>query len=229
MIVIPSIELRGGVVVLPGGRQAAAADAARAWVDDGFCRLHVIDGDVVAGTGSNAALVDDLVRDAGVEVEVAADIGSAERVQELVDAGARLIVVGDRGLDEPQWLGNLAGVFPATIVVAADVRERRVMTRGWVRTLAHDIFDVVAELNGLALGGFLLATNGADGRLGASDLALIEDVADAMEIPLFVCSPVESMSDLRALENRGVAGVIVGAPLHSGALDARAVAREFGE
>jgi phosphoribosylformimino-5-aminoimidazole carboxamide ribonucleotide (ProFAR) isomerase len=37
------------------------------------------------------------------------------------------------------------------------------------------------------------------------------------------------MSDLRALEHRGVAAVLLGEALYRGALDPRNVAMEFGE
>jgi phosphoribosylformimino-5-aminoimidazole carboxamide ribotide isomerase len=37
------------------------------------------------------------------------------------------------------------------------------------------------------------------------------------------------MADLRALEDRGISGAIIGMALYTGALDARVVAEEFGE
>jgi phosphoribosylformimino-5-aminoimidazole carboxamide ribonucleotide (ProFAR) isomerase len=37
------------------------------------------------------------------------------------------------------------------------------------------------------------------------------------------------MNDLRALADRGIAGVVLGQPLYAGALDTRAVAEEFSE
>jgi phosphoribosylformimino-5-aminoimidazole carboxamide ribotide isomerase len=38
---------------------------------------------------------------------------------------------------------------------------------------------------------------------------------------------IASMDDLRALEDRGLAGAVLGMALYTGALDARVVAEEF--
>ena len=47
-------------------------------------------------------------------------------------------------------------VSPGALVVAADVRGRNVVTRGWEKTLDLDIADLLAELNTLPLGGVLV-------------------------------------------------------------------------
>jgi phosphoribosylformimino-5-aminoimidazole carboxamide ribotide isomerase len=56
---------------------------------------------------------------------------------------------------------------------------------------------------------------------------LLEDIAEACDFPVLTTGGVATMNDLRALEHRGVSGVVLGSVLYSGALDARAVAQEF--
>jgi phosphoribosylformimino-5-aminoimidazole carboxamide ribonucleotide (ProFAR) isomerase len=60
-------------------------------------------------------------------------------------------------------------------------------------------------------------------------LNLLEDVVDACECPVFVAGGVTTTSDLRALEHRGVGGVVIGPALYGNGIDARAVAQEFSE
>jgi phosphoribosylformimino-5-aminoimidazole carboxamide ribotide isomerase len=62
-----------------------------------------------------------------------------------------------------------------------------------------------------------------------ADLPLMEDVVDASSFPVYASGGVASMQDLRALEYRGVAGVVIGMALYTGALDPSAVAGEFNE
>lgn len=237
MIAIPAVDLREGACVqLVGGsyaeervRLADPVGVAESWTQAGFRRLHVVDLDAATGNGSNGALVEEIIRDAGVEVQVGGGIRSTERVQELFDAGAYRVVVGTRALEEPEWLAHVADLFPGLIVVATDVRERRVVTRGWVRTLPLDIFDVVEDLNDLPLGGVLVTAVHLEGQMAGTDLALMEDIADAARFPVLASGGVSSMNDLRSLENRGVSGAVIGMALYTGALDARAVAQEFSE
>lgn len=237
MIAIPAVDLRDGACVqLVGGsyenervRLPDPLIVAHEWEQAGFRRLHVVDLDAATGAGSNLRVVEDILRDARVDVQVGGGVRGTELVEQLFHAGASRVVVGTRALEDPEWLADLAALYPGVIVVATDVRERRVVTRGWVRTLPLDIMDVVEELNPLALGGLLVTAVHLEGQMRGTDLALMEDVAEASRFPVIASGGVSSMADLRALEHRGIAGAVIGMALYTGALDARAVAQEFAE
>jgi phosphoribosylformimino-5-aminoimidazole carboxamide ribotide isomerase len=120
-------------------------------------------------------------------------------------------------------------MYPGLLVLATDVRERRVVTRGWVRSLPLDLLDVVADLNGLPLGGLLVSSVVPDTSRSGADLSLLEDVAESCDFPVIVAGGVSTMKDLRALEHSVVAAVVLGESLYLGSLDPRSVAMEFAE
>ena len=234
MLVIPRVEIRGGLCVQPSGEEGIASTLgdpfaiARMWAMQGFRRIHLADADAIAGTGSNSALVDEIIRDGAIEVQVSDAAESSDRIEQVVTAGAVRVVVGPRGLEEPDWLAGAAELYPGLLIVATDVRERRVVTRGWVRSMPVDVLDLVSELNGLPLGGLLVSPGSIDnGR--AFDLSLLEDIAETSDFPVMADGGVSAMNDLRALEHRGVSAVLLGGALYSGELDVRHVAMEFGE
>jgi phosphoribosylformimino-5-aminoimidazole carboxamide ribotide isomerase len=111
--------------------------------------------------------------------------------------------------------------------VAADVRERQVVTRGWTRTLARTVLDVVEQLNEIPLGGILVTAVHREGQLAGTDLFLMEDVADLSVHPVIASGGISTMNDLRELADRGISAAVLGMALYTGALDARAVAEEF--
>ncbi len=238
MIAIPAVDLRDGACVqLVGGSYARErvrlenpAEVARAWVRHGFRRLHVVDLDAATGRGSNAGVIREILRDAPAEIQVGGGVRERDQIDELLGEGASRVVVGTRALEEPEWLAEIAEEFPGQIIVAADVRDRRVVTRGWARTLPADVLDVVEDLSDLPLGGLLVTAVHREGQMEGVDLPLMEDVAEAAaSIPLLASGGVASVRDLRALEYRNVAGVVIGMALYTGALDPRAVVGEFGE
>lgn len=238
MIAIPSVELRHGLCVQPsiGSNTGAAAapvgepiGVVRGWANLGFRRAFIVDGDALAGTGSNASLVEDILRDGALDLDVSSAASSSDEIERLVDAGALRVVLGPRALNEPEWLASTCALYPGMLVVSTDVRERRVVTRGWVRSFPHDILDVADELAGLPLGGLLISSASGDGSRSGADLALIEDVVEACDFPLIIAGGVDSMNDIRALENRGVSAVILGDALYNGTIDAHSAAMEFGE
>ena len=237
MIAIPAIDLRAGACVqLVGGsfdeervRIAEPRDALERWENAGFRRIHVVDLDAAAGWGDNAIAIEDLLESATVPVQVGGGVRSSERVDALIDDGVSQVVVGTRAIEEPEWVAAIAARHPGQIIVAADVRNRRVTVRGWSDTLSLDIADAVDRLAELPLGGLLVTAVHVEGRMKGPDVALIDLVVDRVALPVIASGGVASLDDLRHLESAGAAGAVIGMALYTGALDARAVAEEFFE
>jgi phosphoribosylformimino-5-aminoimidazole carboxamide ribotide isomerase len=237
MIAIPAVDLRDRACVqLVGGSYARErvrlenpVEVARSWTRYGFRRIHVVDLDAATGHGGNASVVRDILRDTPAEVQVGGGIRERDQIEELLGDGASRVVVGTRALEDPEWLAEIAEEFPGQVIVAADVRDRHLVTRGWARTLPANILDAVEEFNGLPLGGLLVTAVHREGQMHGVDLPLMEDVAEASHVPVFASGGVASVRDLRALAYREIAGVVIGMALYTGALDPRTVAGEFGE
>ena len=237
MIAIPAVDLRDGACVqLVGGSYDAEKirldnppNVALEWEQAGFKRLHVVDLDAATGNGRNDNVVREILQNTGMDVQVGGGVRDIDRIEALLRDGARRVVVGTRGIEDPDWLGEMAETYPGTIVVAADVRERRVVTRGWGNLSTRNVLDVVEELNSLPLAAIMVTAVHKEGQMQGTDLPLMEDVVDESVFPVFASGGVGTMGDLRALEDRGVAGVIIGMALYTGAIDPRAVAEEFSE
>jgi len=237
MLAIPAIDLRDGhCVQLVGGdyaKEAVRLDdplfVAQRWVAAGFSRLHVVDLDAATGRGTNRELVREVILRAGVPTQVGGGVRDAEAVDALLEDGADCVVVGTRGVEDPEWLAEQADRVPGRLVLAADVRRRRVVTRGWAKETKRDILDLVRDLEALPLAGLLVTSVQNEGRMQGTDLALMADVADVSPWPVTASGGIGSLEDLRALDDRGVSAVVLGMALYTDALDPRVVAEEFAE
>ncbi len=235
MIAIPAVDLREGACVqLVGGSYANEAmrldnpvEVARGWMRAGFQRMHVVDLDAATGRGDNASIVRDILEDVPASIQVGGGIRSGDTIERLLQEGASWVVLGTRALEEPEWLAGTASAFPGQLIVAADVRERQVVTRGWARTLARSVLDVIEQLNDIPLGGVLVTAVHREGRLAGTDLFLMEDVAELSAHPVIASGGISTVGDLRELAERGIAAAVIGMALYTGALDARSVAEEF--
>lgn len=236
MIVIPAVDLREGQCVqLVGGeydQESVRLDdppaVAREWAREGFSRLHVVDLDAATGRGDNADVVREIIREAGVPVQVGGGVREESRIESLLEAGASWIVVGTRAVEDERWLDDMAHQFPGRLVVAADVRERNVVTRGWTKTLPLNVISFVEELGTLPLAAVLVTAVHMEGQLQGTDLRLMEDVAEACAWPVLASGGVTTVDDLRALEHRGVQGAVLGMALYTGAIEPRRLIEEFG-
>lgn len=237
MIAIPAIDLREGACVqLVGGsydaEQVRLEDppaVAHQWEYAGFSRLHVVDLDAATGRGSNDAVIRDILRATALETQVGGGIRDMDRVEALLEAGAMRVVLGTRAVENPDWLAEVADKFPGTVIVAADVIDRYVVTHGWGQLTRRHIGDLVRELNEISLAGIMVTAVHREGRMEGTDLPLMEDVAEESEHPVCASGGIGTIGDLRALADTGVASVVIGMALYTGALNASAVAEEFTE
>lgn len=237
MIAIPALDLRGGACVqlAPGSydeeviRIPDPVGVAIAWRQYGFRHLHVVDLDGVTGCGNNTAEIQAILGATDVEVQVGGGIRTRELIERCLNDGAQRVVIGTRALEDPDWLAEMSGIFPGCIVVAADVRDRKVLSHGWTRTHPKLVLDLVEDLNGLPLAGVLVTAVHREAAMRGTDLPLMEDVAEAADFPVFASGGLGSLGDLRALADRGVAAAVVGIALYNGAMDPWVIAEEFSE
>jgi phosphoribosylformimino-5-aminoimidazole carboxamide ribotide isomerase len=206
-----------------------AAAIALSWRQFGFQHLHVIDLDAVNGPGRNREQVTAILDATDAQVQVGGGIRDREAIEDMLISGAQRVVVGRRALDDPDWLENVADLFPSTIVVAMDVRDRKVLSHGWARGQSRLAIDLIEELNAQPLAGVLVSAVNQGERMTPAILALLEDLTEAVDFPIYASGGLESLSDLRALADRGVTAAVVGIALYNGAIDPRVAAEEFSE
>jgi phosphoribosylformimino-5-aminoimidazole carboxamide ribotide isomerase len=237
---IPAIELKGGCAVrldTSSGRDVYVnigdpRDTARRWMGHGFQRLHVVDLDAASGRGSNSRLVRDLLWDGAVPIQVGGGIASTASATTLFDDGAEWVVVGSRAIEDPDWLIRLVDANTGGVILALDVLQRRLRLkepREWGRDFPVAVLDFVDDLSrtNLSLAGLLVTSAERVGQFHGSDLPLMEDIAEVSAWPVLAAGGIATIGDLRALEDRGVAGAVIGMALYAGTLDPDAVAEEF--
>ena len=237
MIAIPSLDIRNGVCVqLAAGsydqeviRIPDVIGVELAWERYGFHHLHITDLDAMTGRGNNTELIHTIIGRSEAELQVGGGIRAREAIQQLLNDGARRVVIGQRALEEPDWLVEMSGLFPGSIVVAVDVRDRKVLAQGWARARPILVLDLIDELNRLPLAGLLVYASPYEDMSGGAHLSLLEDAAEAADYPLLAAGNFTNVSELRALADRGVSAAIVGVALYTGAMDPRIVAEEFAE
>ncbi len=234
MIVLPAIDLREGACVqLVGGDYAAErvrlpdpAAVLADWVDAGFREIHVIDLDAATCRGDNTTVIRDLLRSPAM-IQVGGGLDSRERIAAVLALGAQRVVVGTRAIEDQPWLSELAASYPGRVIVAADVRGREIVTRGWATQSGREVIGTVRELDDLPLGGILVTAVHLEGRLGGPDLDLVEAVVSVTRHPVQASGGIRNLADLRALARAGASRAVVGMAFYTGALDRSAVIQEF--
>lgn len=236
MIVAPAVDLRGGrCVQLVGGRPEDERvslpdplDVAEGWWEAGFASLHVVDLDAALGDGDNQDLVRELASSTAAAVQIGGGLRTDDAVAAVLAAGAARAIVGTRAVEDRVWLERLAARHCDRIVVAADVRDGRVLRKGWTEASDLEVTDFVEGLSALPLAGVLCTDVGREGRMEGIDGEAMREVIDASQHPVWVSGGIGAMDDLERLDDAGAMGVVVGMALYTGSLPEAEVARRYG-
>jgi len=238
MQVIPAIDLRDGACVqLVGGSYADERvritdplAVAENWAEQGFGRIHLVDLDAATGRGSNRETVKAILDARGpTQVQCGGGVRDLAAITELFAAGASEVVLGTRAIEDRSWLDDIVLRYPNRIIVAADTKGRRLVTRGWSETDSRDVIDFVDELSVFPLAAILVTAVDREGRMEGPDLDLMEEIILRTTVPLQASGGVRSIDDLHALDALGVSAAIVGMALYTGAIDTQTIIEEFPE
>lgn len=236
MIAAPAIDIRGGrCVQLVGGQpeeeRLSLPDPpaqARRWWEMGFSTLHVVDLDAALGAGRNRSLIGEILRAAPAQVQVGGGVRDEVVLDELLSLGACRVILGTRALEDPAWLERMAARHPGRLMVAADIKEGKVLTRGWTKTIRASLLEVLARLSPLPLAGILCTDVAREGRMQGVDPATLRAVQAHVAHPLWMSGGIASLDDLNTLRDAGAYGAVLGMALYTGVLPAETVAKEFG-
>ncbi|MGH7651065.1 MAG: HisA/HisF-related TIM barrel protein [Gemmatimonadaceae bacterium] len=237
MQVIPAIDLRDGACVqLVGGsyadervRIADPLAVAENWARLGFERIHLVDLDAATGRGSNRKVVRAILGSSTLKVQCGGGVRDLDTIEELLGLGASEVVLGTRAIEDRAWLEHAITRYPNRIIVAADTRARRLVTRGWSETTSRAVLDLIVETAQLPLAAILVTAVDREGRLEGPDLSLMGEIVTRADHLLQASGGVRSIADVRALAELGVSAAIVGMALYTGALDPQTIIEEFPE
>jgi phosphoribosylformimino-5-aminoimidazole carboxamide ribotide isomerase len=201
---------------------------ARDWRRKGFDALHVVDLDAALGLGTNRHLLEAIVAGFGAAVQVGGGIRSTADVVEVLKTGARRVIIGTRAIDDPGWLERTSTTFPREVIVAADVRDGRVLSRGWTEATSFLISDFLERLAPLPLAGVLCTDVAREGKMGGIDLPGTLEILERSPHPVWISGGVTTMEEIRTLDEAGAEGVVLGMALYTGTLPVDQLAKEFG-
>jgi phosphoribosylformimino-5-aminoimidazole carboxamide ribotide isomerase len=237
VIAAPAVDLREGrCVQLVGGRpeeeRVSLPDpiaVAIQWWEMGFRTLHIVDLDAALGLGSNRDTIRKLVEATGASVQAGGGIRSSEDVDDLITAGAQRLIVGTRAINDPAWLERVSESHRDRILVAADIRDGQVLRKGWTEGTGLHIEEFLRLLASLPLAGVLCTDVSREGRMAGIDRHQMESIIEASPHPVWASGGISTMDELRALDEAGAMGAVLGMALYKGVLPTEDVAREFGE
>ncbi len=223
-MLIPAIDLQGGRVVqlIQGERPALAFDDLDEWLRRfaAYPLVQVIDLDAARQRGTNAGLVRQACR--ALPCRVGGGVRSIERAHDLLEAGAREVIIGSA-----LFAGNAVNLAFAAdaaralgrdrVIAAVDSRAGRVVLRGWTDSVDLTPVEAVRALEP-HVGGFLYTIVDGEGLMQGIDLEAVRHVRDATIRRLTAAGGIRSRAEIDRLDAMGV-DAVVGMAVYTGKID----------
>jgi phosphoribosylformimino-5-aminoimidazole carboxamide ribotide isomerase len=189
------------------------------FVADGATGLHLVDLDAARfGTVANRAAIATIVQAVDVPCQLGGGIRSRETIADYLDLGVHRLVVGTKALTHPEWLEEMSHAWPGKLLVAIDARNGRVTTNGWLQTSDTMATDLARTIAGIPAAGIVYTDISRDGMMAGPNLAAMEEMSRAVDIPLIASGGVTTARDISRLSRMGVAGCVIGKALYEGRL-----------
>lgn len=235
MNIIPAIDLRHGKVVqLVQGNpenvghttELLPIEQANAWLAAGAERIHVVDLDGAFGEKPQLMPIQQILR-TPAKVQLGGGIRSMLQIQQWLEHGAQQVIIGTQGIENPDWLKEVAGLFPGKVLLAVDAKGRNVVTKGWTKETGKDVVALAQEFADIGLAGFLYTNVEKEGLLGGIDAEILTELRSAVKGQLIVSGGFSSLEDLQVAASIGVDGVVLGMSIYTGKINLQEAVNRF--
>lgn len=187
----------------------------------GAVGLHVVDMDAARGKPPNDEALVDILESVTIPVQCGGGVKSLRRIQELLDSGARRVVVGGFGVEHPDWMKEAAKCFPQGLVANLDAKDGSV----WVKSRSLDsgksLESLAVAYDGYGFEGILLTSLAGTSHDG------LRDVIRRLKTPIMVDARVKDVGELQAFRDVGVRAAVLGPEIYEATIDFHAANQVF--
>ncbi|MEN0001094.1 MAG: 1-(5-phosphoribosyl)-5-[(5-phosphoribosylamino)methylideneamino]imidazole-4-carboxamide isomerase [Pseudomonadota bacterium] len=230
-ILFPAIDLKDGQCVrLKHGEMDSAtiynddpADQARAFQEQGFQWLHVVDlNGAFQGESVNGAAVEAILAATDNPVQLGGGIRSLAHIEAWLEKGLARVILGTIAVRDPDLVMEACKKFPGKIALGIDAKGGKVAVEGWAEASHLGVTELAKRFEGAGAAAIIYTDIDRDGVLTGINWEATIDLADTVSIPVIASGGLASMADIVRMtfpDAHKLEGAISGRALYDGRID----------
>ena len=225
MEIIPAIDIIEGkcVRLIQGDYEQKKTysedplDVAMKFEDAGLKRLHLVDLDGArTGEVKNWKVLEQIAGKTKLIIDFSGGISSQKNVEITFNSGAAFAAVGSIAIKDEAQMSDWLKLFEAKkFIIAADVKNEKVVVRGWKEETSFSVFDVIQKYLAKGIKQFFCTDISKDGLLQGSSVDLYKKIIEKFpNIYLIASGGVSDINEIDELQKMGCSGVIIGKAIY---------------
>ena len=214
-MLIPSIDLMGGRIVqlVQGEKLRLSFDDFEYWIEkfSRFPLVQLIDLDAAMRQGDNSGLVAQIAR--RLPCQVGGGIRSTDRACEVIDAGAKRVIIGSALFSEDGKVNvDAASALSAAVgaermVAGIDTKNGRIAVKGWKAQVALTPDEAIPQLEPYVI-GYLYTHVDCEGLMQGFPTDTAARLRGLTARQLIVAGGIRSQREIDVLDAMGVDAVV---------------------
>jgi phosphoribosylformimino-5-aminoimidazole carboxamide ribotide isomerase len=225
--IIPAIDIiEGKCVRLEQGDyrlkkvyEADPLDMALRFQDYGIKRLHMVDLDGARSKHVvNWKVLEKISSKTSLIIDFGGGVKTGKDLKIIFENGASMATIGSIAITDKDLFKSWILMYgPDKIILAADIKDRKIAITGWQKVTEIDIIDFLKEYTENGVSQVLCTDISKDGMLSGVSIDLYKNIiVNFPTVNLLASGGVTSLEDIRTLNEMGIPGVIIGKALYEG-------------
>ena len=217
-MLIPSIDLLGGRIVqlVKGEKLRLAFDDFEYWIQkfSSYPLVQLIDLDAAMRQGENSDLVSQLCK--RLPCQVGGGIGNIQRAQQVIDSGAKRVIVGSSLFSEERGEPRVNTIFAAElaaaigrekVVAGVDTKGGHIAVKGWKAQVGMTPDTAIPQLDPF-VSAFLYTHVDTEGTMTGFPADVAVRLRGLTQRQLIVAGGIRSREEVDALDVLGIDAVV---------------------
>lgn len=228
MRVIPSVDIKSGraVRLYQGDFDeetvvgADPVEIVRGFFDKGAKEVHIVDLDGALGDKSaNIKIIEAICKMKGGKIELGGGIKTLDDIKRAVDLGVDTVVIGSMLADDFSSFEKAANLYKEVLAAALDVKDKKLLTRGWLDNSDISFIDMAMKLEKLNIKRIVVTDINKDGTLTGPNIDIALEIRKIFSREIIVSGGIASYEDLQNVKGSKLTGVIIGKAIYNRNID----------